>query len=106
MYIFPGVGLAGVVGRCKKITNDMFYSATKRLASHQTKEQLLEGHLFPRISEIKDVSAKIAASVLETARKEGLVQNLELPVDLADIEAYVKEKQWQPEYHHIILSDL
>eukprot|EP01080_Neovahlkampfia_damariscottae_P009808 gene9808-2133_t len=106
MYIFPGVGLGGVVGRCKKISNDMFYAATKKLASYQSKEKVEQGYLFPKVSDIKEVSALIAASVIESAKKEGLVQNSNVPRDLKDIEAYVLEKQWKPEYHHIVLSDL
>jgi malic enzyme len=106
MYIFPAVGLAGVIGKCRRISNDMFYAATKKLAASQPKEKLEEGFLFPKIADIKDVSANIAASVIEMARKEGLTKNPDIPRELEDIEIYVKSKQWQPDYHHIVFSDL
>jgi len=106
MYIYPGVGLAAVVGKCSKITADMFYAATKTLASYQTRDELEKGDLFPKVSEIRTLSMHIACSVIEMARREGLVQNMTLPKDREDLLKHIEKEMWKPNYNTIINADI
>lgn len=106
MYIYPGVGLAAVVGKCTKITADMFYAATKTLASYQTRENIEKGYLFPNVSEIRTLSVHIACSVIEMARREGLTQNTELPKNRDDLMKYIEKQMWKPNYNTVINADL
>lgn len=106
MYIYPGVGLAAVVGKCSKITADMFYAATKTLAAYQTREKLEKGYLFPKVNEIRSLSVHIACAVIEMARREGLTQNPELPKNKEDLMKYIEKQMWKPKYNTVINADL
>lgn len=84
MYIFPGLGLGAVASGATMITDKcassssssflqyqhlhsrcsyikrMFYIAARTLASFVTEEELQQGRVYPEISNIREVSKKIA----------------------------------------------
>ena len=93
-YIFPGVGLGVVACASKRVTDEMFFAAAKTLAHLVTKEDLDTGCLFPPLTKIREVSAHIAAAVIEVAYKRGLAAG-EKP---ADPLAFAKTHQYQPVY--------
>ncbi|MFH1016974.1 MAG: NAD-dependent malic enzyme [Pseudomonadota bacterium] len=93
-YIFPGVGLGAVVCGAKRVTDEMFFEAAKTLAKTVTEEDLATGCLFPPLTKIRDVSAHIAAAVVEVAHKRDLA-TLPRPKDVL---AHVKAEQYQPVY--------
>ncbi len=71
-YIFPGVGLALVVVGATRVTDSMFLTAAHTLASCTTDADLAQGSLYPPLSGVRDVSARIAVAVAEIAFREGL----------------------------------
>ncbi len=71
-YIFPGVGLGGIVSRARHITDDMFMAAAHALAHLVTESDLEQGSLYPALPRIREVSLQIAKAVAETAAKQGL----------------------------------
>jgi malate dehydrogenase (oxaloacetate-decarboxylating)(NADP+) len=81
-YIFPGVGLGVIVARAGRVTDTMFYAAARTLAAGVSQASLDRGLLFPRLSEIRGVSARIAEAVAEVAYQEGLA-GAPRPADLA-----------------------
>jgi malate dehydrogenase (oxaloacetate-decarboxylating)(NADP+) len=64
-YIFPGVGLAAVVGGLKHITDDMMRVSARSLADMATEEDLASSCLYPALARIREVSAYIALKVTE-----------------------------------------
>jgi malate dehydrogenase (oxaloacetate-decarboxylating)(NADP+) len=62
-YIFPGVGLGIAASGARRVTDDMFLSAARCLAGQVTEEMLECGELYPPLTEIRRVSAAIAAEV-------------------------------------------
>ena len=95
-YIFPGVGLGASLARSRRVTDEMFLAAARVLAGLVTDEDLDLGRVYPGLSQIREVSARIAAEVAEIAYREGLAQQ-EPPEDiLADI----REQMFQPLYPH------
>ena len=62
-YIFPGVGLGAIVSAARLITDEMFMSAARTLASLVSESDLEQGSLYPALPRIREVSAHIAASV-------------------------------------------
>jgi malate dehydrogenase (oxaloacetate-decarboxylating)(NADP+) len=71
-YIFPGVGLGAMACGASRITDEMFFAAAKTLAYQVMPHDLELGRIFPHLSRIREVSAKIAAAVAELAYEHGL----------------------------------
>ncbi len=95
-YIFPGVGLGVVVSRARTVTDEMFLAAAQALAAQVNESDLERGRLFPSLSRIRQVSARIALEVAGIAYDRGLTDR-EPPADvLADIHEYM----YQPVYPH------
>jgi len=96
VYIFPGVGLGAIVSRSRRVTDEMFLAASHSLAKQVSEYDLETGCIYPRLSRIREVSAKIAYEVAKIAFKQGLADREE-PEDLmAEIRAYM----YQPVYPH------
>jgi malate dehydrogenase (oxaloacetate-decarboxylating)(NADP+) len=73
-YIFPGVGLGAIVSKARRVTDTMFYAAARTLAGLVDQASLDKGLLFPRLPQIRTVSAHIATAVAAVAYEEGLAQ--------------------------------
>ncbi|OGR95016.1 MAG: NAD-dependent malic enzyme [Elusimicrobia bacterium RBG_16_66_12] len=93
-YIFPGVGLGVVACASKRVTDEMFYEAARTLGKLVTQGDLDTGCLFPPLTKIREVSAHIAAAVMEVAYKRDLAAAPK-PKDLL---AHAKSRQYQPVY--------
>jgi malate dehydrogenase (oxaloacetate-decarboxylating)(NADP+) len=93
-YVFPGVGLGIVCSAATRVSDAMFAAAARTLASMVSESDLERGCIFPPLSQIRDVSARIAAAVAAIARDEGTSRE-SLPEDL---EAHVRSRMYQPVY--------
>ncbi|KAI8975413.1 malic enzyme, NAD binding domain-containing protein [Mycotypha africana] len=101
MYIFPGLGLGGVVSKTKFITNTMIYEAAKALANSLTEDEIAQGWLYPSLKRIREVSAKVATAVCEQAIREKLATSKELLEANRNknegILSFVKANMWSPD---------
>ena len=95
-YIFPGVGLGGIVSRSREVTDDMFLAAAHSLANQVTDSDLERGRVYPPLSQIRNVSALIALEVAKIAWSEGLADREEPEDILADI----RKHMYLPVYPH------
>jgi malate dehydrogenase (oxaloacetate-decarboxylating)(NADP+) len=93
-YIFPGVGLALVVVGATRVTDTMFLAAARTLARCTTQADLDQGSLYPPLSAVRDVSARIAADVADIALRDGLA-SIERP---ADVEGAIRAEMYDPSY--------
>jgi malate dehydrogenase (oxaloacetate-decarboxylating)(NADP+) len=96
VYIFPGVGLGAIVSRSRRVTNEMFLAATHSLANQVSQYDLERGCIYPPLSRIREVSAKIAYEVAMIAFERGLADR-EMPDDLL---AEIRAHMYQPLYPH------
>ena len=95
-YIFPGVGLGAIVSRSRIVTDDMFLAAAHSLANLVTEHDLERGRVYPPLSRIREVSAKIAYDVATIVYDRGYTDK-ERPEDImADIRDYM----YKPIYPH------
>ena len=97
-YIFPGLGLGAIVSQAQRVTDPMFYAAAKTLASLVSQESLDQGCIYPPLTEIREVSAHIAAAVAAIVYDEGLTERPRPDDILAD----VREKMYQPVYPNYV----
>ena len=92
MFIFPGMGLGVIVSKARKVTRGMFSAAARVLASFVDDDMLAQGALFPPITEVRDVSRRVAHAVAEQAVADGVAN----PV--VDVEALISQVMWYPAY--------
>ncbi len=96
VYIFPGVGLGVIFSGARKVTDEMFLTAARTLASQVKDSDLERGRVYPSLSRVRQVSALIARDVAKIAYDKGLTDNEE-PADLL---AAIHESMFQPVYRH------
>jgi malate dehydrogenase (oxaloacetate-decarboxylating)(NADP+) len=95
-YIFPGVGLGALICGATRVTDAMFLAAARCLVEQVGDDDLAAGRVYPALSRIRDVSARIATAVAELAWDAGLATS-ERP---ADIESHIRASMYQPIYPH------
>ncbi|XP_022992196.1 NADP-dependent malic enzyme-like [Cucurbita maxima] len=81
-YIFPGFGLGLIMSGTIRVRDDMLLAASEALAAQVTQENLGKGLIFPPFSNIRKISANIAAKVAAKAYELGLAGRLPQPKDL------------------------
>jgi malate dehydrogenase (oxaloacetate-decarboxylating) len=94
LFVFPGMGLGALVSGTPFITDQMFMAASKAVSEMVTADELKAGQVLPRISDIRDVSARVAMAVAKIARDSGLG----LRVEDDRLFAMIKNAMWDPRY--------
>ena len=93
-YVFPGVGLGVIACGARLVTDEMFFAAARALAGQVSEEDLAQGLIYPPLTEIREVSAAIAAAVAGVAYRQGLATRPE-PEDLL---AFIEAQMYEPRY--------
>ncbi|KAG0084516.1 hypothetical protein BGZ92_009803 [Podila epicladia] len=78
MYIFPGLGLGGILAQPATISDRLIYSAARACANALTPEERAQGLLYPVLPRIREVSAEVAAAVMAESVAEGSATNQEV----------------------------
>ena len=94
VFVFPGVGLGALVAEARVVTDPMFTVAATTLAECVTQDDLAGGALYPRQSDLRPISARIAQAVVREARDSGVGRD----IPDADIPRAVADAMWVPEY--------
>ncbi|CAN6331647.1 unnamed protein product [Urochloa humidicola] len=81
-YVFPGFGLGVVISGAIRVHDDMLLAASEALAEQVTEEHFAKGLIFPPFTNIRNISARIAAKVAAKAYELGLASRLPRPDDL------------------------
>lgn len=94
VYIFPAMGLAVFATEAKRLTDEMFITASVTLAEQVTDGDFESGLIYPPIDKILDVSLNIAVQVATKIFELGLA-GIDKPADVA---SFVKSKMYKPVY--------
>ncbi|KAH6774227.1 NADP-malic enzyme 3 [Perilla frutescens var. frutescens] len=81
-YIFPGFGLGLIMSGTIRIHDDLLLAASEALAAQVTEENYAKGLIYPPFTNIRKISAHIAANVAAKAYELGLASRLPRPKDL------------------------
>ncbi len=96
-YIFPGMGLGVIAVESHRVTEHMFITAARALASCSPSVDDKDANLLPDLKEVRRVSRTIGIAVAKEAIENGLTDyDKNLPE--SDIEQIVDAAMWQPEY--------
>ena len=105
-FIFPGLGLAAILGYVKSISDEMVMTASQALTAYTA--EFHPDLVYPPVSELAQVSLRVATAVLEQALAEGLATIPQRWIDkgaLSDIAGYVRSHFWQPAYLPTVLAE-
>ena len=93
-FVFPAIGLAAILSEAREVTDSMFTVAADRLAAVPSESDLASGSLFPRVRDLRRVTASIAEAVIREARDCGVGR------DIPDgkIPELVASAMWSPQY--------
>lgn len=94
VYIFPGMGLGLIAVKAKQVSDKMFMAAAKALASCSPAKHDPQANLLPPLTEVREVSYKVALAVA----REAVNSNLADFLTDADIEKNIKSHIWEPTY--------
>ncbi|WP_305907892.1 NAD-dependent malic enzyme [Methylomarinum sp. Ch1-1] len=86
-YIFPGIGLGALACQATRISDEMFLKAAEVLADSVADDDLRQGSLYPPLSQLREVSLKIAAAVAEVAYRQGLAKAADRDIRIETIRA-------------------
>lgn len=93
VYIFPGMGLGLIASQAKEVSDKMFMVAAQALADCSPAKSDPSKNLLPPLTEVRDVSYKVAFAVAKEAVKE----NLSLLKE-EEIESAIRSHIWEPNY--------
>ncbi|KAI7754459.1 hypothetical protein M8C21_022271, partial [Ambrosia artemisiifolia] len=96
-YIFPGFGLGLIISGAIRVHDDMLLAASEALAEQVTPEHFDNGLIYPPFTNIRKISAHIAARVAAKAYELGLATRLPQPEDLV---AYAESCMYSPKYRN------
>ncbi|XP_073006893.1 NADP-dependent malic enzyme [Typha latifolia] len=94
-YIFPGFGLGLVISGAIRVHDEMLLAASEALAQQVTQENFEKGLIYPPFSNIRRISAEIAANVAAKAYELGLASRLPRPQNLVK---YAESCMYTPLY--------
>lgn len=94
-YIFPGFGLGLIMSGTIRVHEEMLLAASEALAAQVTQENFDRGLIYPPFSNIRKISAHIAANVAAKAYELGLATRLPQPNDLVK---YAESCMYSPSY--------
>lgn len=99
-YIFPGLGLGVIAAEARRITDGMIMAAAQTLSE----QGLALGHsrqlLLPPLTDICEVSRRIALAVAREAQREGVAKM----TPLVDLQRRIDAKYWEPRYQPMRLK--
>ncbi|GAA5504496.1 NAD-dependent malic enzyme [Deinococcus xinjiangensis] len=95
-FIFPGLGFGAVAARAREITDNMILTAALTLAEYTAQ---YEGQVYPPISELREISVRMAARVARQAILDGVCAERRIR-NLSDeeLEQVIRERAWEPHY--------
>ena len=93
-YVFPGIGLGAIVSNAKTIPDELFLVASRTLAGLVSEQNLQKGALYPRLTEIRNISLNIATAVAERVFELGISHNAK-PENLKQ---FVEDYMYDPKF--------
>lgn len=95
-FIFPGLGFGSILSEAREITDAMVLAASDALARYSAEKHHAAGLVYPPVSELHEVSIRVAAAVVRQAFADGVAASAKVTPETA--ESYVREKFWHPRY--------
>jgi len=102
-FIFPGLGFGTILAECKEVTDAMVLEAAYALAEYTAAAHLRAGRIYPPVRELREVSIRVGARVIEQALREGVAGRTDLAGQ--DLDTHLRARFWKPRYLPIVRGD-
>lgn len=101
--VFPGIGLGVLASGAREVLPSFFTAAARAVSGVVQKEDMTSGCLVPRVSEIKEVSLKVALDVAMTAVEMGVSRpcvfsDFQHENDEQRMKKLIRKMRWEPDY--------
>jgi malate dehydrogenase (oxaloacetate-decarboxylating) len=93
-YIFPGLGLGVIACGAKHVSNEMLMATSLCLANVSPLANTGNGSLLPAITDIAELSKKMAFDVAKVAIEQGHALN----ISDQQLKAAIDANFWRPKY--------
>ncbi|MEM9729648.1 MAG: NAD-dependent malic enzyme [Myxococcota bacterium] len=94
-FIFPGLGFGAILSDARIITDAMVLESAQALADYTIEKYVEGGLIYPPVNDLQETSIRVATRVCEQAIKDGVARRENIP---EDVEAFVRERFWHPQY--------
>lgn len=95
-FIFPGLGFGAILANATEVTDDMVAVASEALAAYTEEKYLAQGLVYPPVSELQEVSIRVATAVIKQAFADGVASTRNFTAENA--EDWVRRHFWRPRY--------
>ncbi|KAL2311738.1 NAD-dependent malic enzyme [Schizosaccharomyces pombe] len=99
--LYPALGVACVLSRCKLLSDGMLKAASDALATVPRSLFVADEALLPDLDNAREISRHIVFAVLKQAISEGM-STVDLPKDDAKLKEWIIEREWNPEYRNFV----
>jgi len=93
-YIFPALGLAVIAGEISRISDEMLIVSSEILASSSPIVHSGKGSLLPPLTDIVDLSKKMAFAIVKVAQEQGVA----VKITDEQLKIAIEKNFWLPEY--------
>jgi malate dehydrogenase (oxaloacetate-decarboxylating) len=101
-FIFPGLGFGSILSDAREITDAMVMAASEALSDYTAEKHLAKGLVYPPVSELQEVSIRVAAAVIRQAFADGVATSKKVTPETA--EAHVRARFWHPKYLPFVMG--
>lgn len=106
MYIFPGLAMGAHLGQTGTITDMMMTAAAEALPKLIPQVDLDKGVVYPRLSNIRQISQHVAMDVIKIAAEEGHLSSVKAMRALANSDEallhWIDAHMYKPKYNSLI----
>lgn len=102
---FPGIGLGAILSHTRLLSPPLIVAAVKALAASAPVVEGKGSGLLPDVTEVREISVRIAKAVINAAIDEDLAQEKDIPTDDKDLEEWIREQMWDARYRPLKLVE-
>ncbi len=103
VFVFPGVGLGALVSGAREVRPEFFTAAAEAVSACVSQEAMSDGILLPPVTELAEVSLKVAQAVGEAAMTAGVSRSCAFSSfqhhnDPTRLHQLIRKIRWSPDY--------
>lgn len=97
------MGLGARLCLAKGVTDSMLYASSVALADSLSPEERAAGRVIPTVANVRAVSLRVAAGVIEAAVREDMARKIPQLKDGQTLMEWVETQMYIPEYSPLVL---